>query len=66
MTPFSGRIELYHLGRDPGEMVNLAEQETQRVNAMRRKLAGWRRDSFPAGTPDPGNLERLRSLGYTH
>jgi len=36
------------------------------VNAMRRKLAGWRRDSFPAGTPDPGNLERLRSLGYTH
>lgn len=38
-----GRRELYHLDRDPGEIVDLASTEPARVSALADRLAGWRR-----------------------
>jgi arylsulfatase A-like enzyme len=34
-------VELYDLGADPDEKVNLAEQQSERVAAMRKALDGW-------------------------
>lgn len=64
-TPYRGTTELYHLGRDPEETVNLAGQQSQRVSEMWQELRSWREGSLPGGPPDPENIERLRSLGYT-
>lgn len=41
----SGRAELYHLGRDLGEKVDLAGKEGKRLAAMRGELAAWRKAS---------------------
>ncbi len=42
-------IELYNLAEDIGEQENLAEQEPERVAAMRRKLAELLKDAVPPG-----------------
>jgi len=57
--------ELYDLGADPGERVNLAGQSSTRRSALERAL-----DRFPRGAAesrqvtDPEATERLRALGY--
>lgn len=35
------RLELFHLGDDLGETVNLAEEKPERAEAMRKRLHGW-------------------------
>jgi uncharacterized sulfatase len=48
-------VELYDLGRDPGEKNNLALREPQRVGELRGALADWRRDigaRLPQPNPD--------------
>jgi arylsulfatase A len=37
-----GAVELYHLGHDPGERVNLAAEEPTRAAALRQQLEDWR------------------------
>ena len=37
-------LELYHLGRDPGETTNLAHSEPTTVAELHRNLEAWRRD----------------------
>ena len=49
-TPKDG-IELYNLAEDIGEEENLAEKESERVAAMRRKLAELLKDAVPPGAP---------------
>ncbi len=48
----TGRRELFHLGRDPGESRNLAGSEAERVRTMAAKLAAWR-DEVHAQMPTP-------------
>lgn len=38
-----GRLELYDLGRDPGETHDLARKMPEKAEALRRRLADWRR-----------------------
>lgn len=50
-----GSLELYDLARDPGESINRAEQEPQRVEDLRRELAAWRvrvGAQLPSSNPD--------------
>ena len=60
--------ELYHLEEDPGELVNLAESEPQRVRSMRRLLEPWIELGRVRGNStvhlDDAALEQLRTLGY--
>ncbi len=60
--------ELYHLEEDPGELVDLAESEPQRVQSMRRLLEPWiELGRVRGGTTvhlDSAALEQLRTLGY--
>jgi arylsulfatase A-like enzyme/Flp pilus assembly protein TadD len=60
---------LYDVEADPGEMRNLASEQTERVGEMRRRL-----EALLAAAPDapedaesavgPQELEQLRALGY--
>jgi arylsulfatase A-like enzyme len=45
-----GRLELYDLGRDPGETHDLAREMPEKVEALRRRLADWRQAT---GAPMP-------------
>ena len=65
------RFELYALDRDPGEREDLATAEPDRARELRAAVERWflERPTVPGGpapaTPiDPGDLERLRVLGY--
>jgi len=65
------RVELYDLGEDPGERVDLAAQEPARVRELRAALAAQARDVDPAlhGAADaylPSEEEArlLEELGY--
>jgi arylsulfatase A-like enzyme len=64
----SDEPELYHLGKDPGELTNLASAEPRRVREMHRLLQPWidlgrvkRGDSVHLTASE---LEQLRALGY--
>jgi len=70
VRPGGGAAELYDLGGDPGESVDLAGQRPELARSLEeslgRRLAEARRR---ARTADPGaltedELERLRALGY--
>ncbi|MFH1857514.1 MAG: sulfatase [Candidatus Omnitrophota bacterium] len=59
--------ELYHLGKDPGESVNLSSTEAERTKRMTEQLIQWMRPEGKESLPRPvGGLDRekLRSLGY--
>ncbi len=65
------RAELFDLGRDPLEQVDLAAAEPERAAVLRRQLEAWqeevKRTSFGAGAAQPladQTLEQLKSLGY--
>ncbi|MBI1896499.1 MAG: sulfatase [Acidobacteria bacterium] len=47
-----GRIELFHLGRDPGERTNLARREAKVAARLHRLLDTWRK-SVNAAMPRP-------------
>ncbi len=60
--------ELYHLGLDPGETKNLANEEALRVEAMRASLARFveegARQKSSAGEIDALQRAQLQALGY--
>jgi arylsulfatase A-like enzyme len=60
--------ELFQLGRDPGETVNLIDQEPERARALAARLEGWQRahlvDTAPAAPIDEGDRAALEALGY--
>ena len=59
--------ELYNLGSDPGEAVNLYASESgqaERLVKVLHELGGFVNEPFGDGKGDPEALERLRSLGY--
>lgn len=61
-------VELYHLGRDKGETINLASHEPGVVAELRVTLAEWRR-SVGARMPVPNpnhDPSRERQLGRTN
>ena len=49
-----GRLELFHLGRDPGEAQDLSAREPGRTAALRKRLAVWRKSvGAQENTPNP-------------
>jgi arylsulfatase A-like enzyme len=66
------RLELYDVGRDPREQLDLAIERPDRVAALRRLLDDFRAEAralrTESSTPEPDlspdHLERLRALGY--
>jgi len=48
------KVELYHLGRDPGEEKDLAAEEPKRAAAMLAKLKAWYADTQETAAPQPG------------
>lgn len=50
----SGKIELYNLGDDVGETIDLAHQQPERAERMRKQLDQWRQ-SIGAAMPDQPN-----------
>jgi arylsulfatase A len=49
-----GRVELFDLGKDPGEAKDLADVEPARVAELRKRLAGWRAEvgaAMPTANP---------------
>lgn len=65
---YSGPPQLYDLGRDPGETVDRAAEEPERVAEMMARLEPWlelgviQRGTMPH--LDDEAVERLRALGY--
>ena len=65
--PDEGRLELFDLTADPGELVNLVDEQPAQVNRMLASLDTLRRqaDDVAEGTPiDSADASRLRALGY--
>ncbi len=70
LTEGALRIELFDLGRDPGEMERLEDSRSR--EGLERRLAEYLAESAarrggktrPEVDLDPEDLERLRSLGY--
>ena len=64
----TGEVELYELSTDPGEVVNRAGTQPERVALMLGNLGLWasyRSENRPGGQRMSDEaLERLRSLGY--
>jgi len=48
-----GERELYHLGDDPLEKVNLADREAERADGMSQKLHAWVQSHLKDGEKDP-------------
>jgi arylsulfatase A-like enzyme len=64
----SGESRLFDLEADPGEKVDLAEAEAERVREMRRELKQADAQMAPklpgAGAPPTGDKALLKALGY--
>jgi arylsulfatase A-like enzyme len=62
------RVALYAIDEDPDERSDLAEDDPQRVEALRARMQGLRRGLGDRGAPpageSPASLEALRALGY--
>ncbi|MDA7926931.1 hypothetical protein N9B21_02725, partial [Verrucomicrobiales bacterium] len=48
------KVELYHLGNDPGESVDLAAKELERTASMLEQLKQWYADTQDGKTEQPG------------
>jgi arylsulfatase A-like enzyme len=64
-----GRVELFDARKDPGERDNLAESQSERVAAMRARIAAHRERDAKNSRPalrelDLETRESLRELGY--
>ena len=62
------RYELFHLGRDPGELKNIAHLHPELVATFAQQIRDWS-DAVANRTPDEAELskedvEALESLGY--
>ena len=66
-----GAEELYDLEADPGELMDLAEEDPARCASFRSTLQGVLSDrpyTLPEGSPDDASrlfLEQLKAFGYT-
>lgn len=67
----SGRLELYDLDADPGEIRNLAAARQDETDRLLASLEAWTARMGPALPPSPAiplepteDLDSLRSLGY--
>ena len=66
-----GEEELYDLQSDPGELVDLADQDPARCDSFRsslREILADRPFTLPEGSPDDANrlfLDQLEAFGYT-
>ena len=67
---YTTRAELYHLGNDPEEKMNLLPQESRRAQQLQNNLKLILEEQLRADQPDNRlildqvSLDRLRSLGY--
>lgn len=75
-------VELYNVARDPMEIVNLAQQEEDKVKELMRKLHLWVESNLKQGVEDPMEyvrrntnfredyqklfMERYRGKGFVH
>ena len=65
-------MELYSYREDPFEQIEVAEQQPDQVEAMRKLLDRWERvvsssslgEAAPDQPLDEETLEQLRALGY--
>ena len=69
ITPTCDREELYQLGDDRGELVNLVAQRPEEAARLSRLLAhpdlySGERDLAGAESVSPRILEQMRSMGY--
>lgn len=72
VVPSKERTELYRLSSDPGEQLNIAIEDPEKVAKMENDLREWREESLAIGQSrlgveadlDPEEIERLRQLGY--
>jgi len=66
----SGGVELYDLARDPSERANLLQEGAEDGAGLRAWLETWLRNAKASARPQarialcPGEIERLRRLGY--
>lgn len=63
-----GTLELFDLEADPGERINLAEQEPEVLARLRGEIQAWRRAhtrSVDAVLPSAEDRARLEALGYS-
>ncbi len=66
---FGPRPELFDLGEDPDELVDLVAERPERAERMQRQLAAFLRENAVAGLAGPSEMdddtrERLLALGY--
>ncbi len=48
------RVELFHLGEDPGERTNLADAKPEKADEMLSQLKLWYAETQESATPQPG------------
>ncbi|MEM1441151.1 MAG: hypothetical protein AAGF67_02335, partial [Verrucomicrobiota bacterium] len=48
------KVELYHLGDDPGETTDLATKHPDRTARMLKQLKVWYTETQEGATPQPG------------
>jgi arylsulfatase A-like enzyme len=63
-TPFQGRVEVYDLQVDPGEMDDVFQDRAIEATALGGAIEVWRGDRVNIDMPDLENQESLRALGY--
>ena len=61
--------QLYHVAQDPGEQVNLIDQEPERARELQERFREYLEGDRPPWSPtevsiDDMNLRQLRALGY--
>jgi len=59
-----GRRELYDLGADPGELMNRAQQDAERWEALHAHAGDFDLSQRATEELSPEDLKRLRNLGY--
>lgn len=63
-TPYQNKVELYNLENDPGELDNIARENSATTKKLMQALGKWRKRKFNTAVLDPENMTRLKKLGY--